>query len=231
MLQIRPDISKNRLYIKIAGKVNKKELDKLYTDIRFSVADLAAGFDVVSDFSECSLVNLNGLPTFRKINNYLVSKGVGNVVRILPQKELIFNQIMNLASRVQGYKPTYVSSLEEAEEHLASAAKRSGIRIHLHFHQIEYTVDGEKGQGSIIDISTSGCGVQSVALPPSENVEMTVLFSLQKQEHVSETFKIKAKVVWVNETSFGVEFKGLDEHRQGVLWQCLAYESQQSINT
>lgn len=77
MLQVKPDINKNRLYLTISGKVTKKELDKLYTDLRFCVAELQPGFDALSDFSECKLGNLNGLPTFRKISIYLVENVYG----------------------------------------------------------------------------------------------------------------------------------------------------------
>ena len=40
-LKATANIAKNRLYITIAGKLTKENLDKLYTDIRFCVADLA----------------------------------------------------------------------------------------------------------------------------------------------------------------------------------------------
>ena len=65
-LKVKADIVKNRLYLAIGGKAVKKDLDKLYTDVRFYVADLRSGFDVITDLSECSLGHLNGVSTFRK---------------------------------------------------------------------------------------------------------------------------------------------------------------------
>ena len=51
-LKVKADIIENRLYFKFSGKAEKDDLDKLYTDVRFLVADLTPGFDVIKDFSE-----------------------------------------------------------------------------------------------------------------------------------------------------------------------------------
>jgi hypothetical protein len=64
--RVTVDLKKNRLYITIAGRLNKKDLDGLYTDIRFGVADLQPGFTVINDLTKCTLAALSGLPTFKK---------------------------------------------------------------------------------------------------------------------------------------------------------------------
>jgi hypothetical protein len=109
-LKVKADISKNRLYFTIAGQAVKEEMDKLYTDVRFCVADLKPGFDVISDLSECNIGYLSGVPTFRKIMNFLITKEVGDVVRIINGKSLIFKQVLNLSSRICGYKPLCIHS-------------------------------------------------------------------------------------------------------------------------
>lgn len=117
-LRVAADLKKNRLYITIAGRLNKKDLDGLYTDIRFGVADLKPGFDVITDLSECTLAALSGFTTFNKITNHLLASDVGKVIRIIDERRIIFKQILNSAARIKGYTPIYVKSLEEAEKEL-----------------------------------------------------------------------------------------------------------------
>lgn len=117
-LGVKADLKKNRLYITIAGKLNKKDLDGLYTDIRFGVADLQPGFDVITDLTECTLAALSGFATFNKITDHLLANNVGKVVRIIDERRIIFKQILNSASRIKGYTAVYVKSLEEAENEL-----------------------------------------------------------------------------------------------------------------
>ena len=52
------DIKRNGLYITLSCDPSKKVLDKVYTDVRFCVADLKSGFDVVTDLSQCTLGHL-----------------------------------------------------------------------------------------------------------------------------------------------------------------------------
>ena len=112
----RADLKNNRLYITIAGRLNKKELDGLYTDIRFCVADLQPGFAVINDLSQCTLAALSGLPTFKKITDHLIANEVGKIVRIVDERRIVFKQILNVSATMKGYTPIYVQSHEEAEE-------------------------------------------------------------------------------------------------------------------
>ncbi len=114
----KADLKKNRLYITIVGRLNKKDLDGLYTDIRFCVADLQPGFDVITDLTECTLAALSGFSTFNKITDHLHANEVGRVIRIIDERRLVFKQILNSASKLKGYTPIYVKSLEEAENKL-----------------------------------------------------------------------------------------------------------------
>lgn len=120
--KVHADLKNNRLYITINGRLNKRDLDKLYTDIRFGVADLQPGFAVVTDLSRCPLAALSGIATYRKITVYLVSSEVGKVIRIVDEDRVLFQQILNNTAVVEGYTPIYVKSREEAEEYLATAS-------------------------------------------------------------------------------------------------------------
>ncbi|MFH0784896.1 MAG: PilZ domain-containing protein [Pseudomonadota bacterium] len=229
-MKVKADISKNRLYLVIAGQVVKEEMDKLYTDVRFCVADLKPGFDVISDLSECNILHLSGVPTFRKIMNFLITKEVGDVVRIINRKSLIFKQILNLSSRICGYKPIYVSTLEEAEEKLEKSIKRNGIRFHINHLPAEYIANEITGKGNILDLSITGCAIESATLPVSAHDEISIKIVFQQQDIPSEEFIVKSRVVRIQgDNIFAVEFKDLDEEIKNRLWKCLICEAQREI--
>ena len=229
-LKVKADISKNRLYFTIAGQAVKEEMDKLYTDVRFCVADLRPGFDVISDLSECDIGHLSSVPTFRKIMNFLITKEVGDVVRIINVKSLIFKQVLNLSSRICGYKPIYVSTLEEAEEKLEKSIKRNGIRFHVNHLPVEYIANDMNGKGNIIDLSISGCAIESATLPVSAHDEISIKIEFRQQDVPSDEFIVKARVVRIQgDNIFAAEFKDLDEEIKDRLWKYLIAETQREI--
>lgn len=109
------DLKKNRMYITFASNIKPRDIEKAYTDIRFGVADLQAGFDVINDLSNANLGHLSGIPIFKKISDYLQSSEVGKVVRVLGKKSIIYGQITRLSKKTCLYKPIYVETIEEAE--------------------------------------------------------------------------------------------------------------------
>jgi hypothetical protein len=229
-LKVKANIGKNRLYFTISGKAVKEELDKLYTDVRFSVADLKPGFDVISDLSECSLGHLSGVPTFRKIMNFLISKEVGSVVRVIKGDSIIFKQIMNISARICGYEPIYVSSLEEAEEKLDQSIKRNGIRFRItDYLPVTYISNETNGKGNIYNLSTSGCAIEVATLPVSIDDDISLKFEFKAKDKQAGEFIIKAKVVRADEKTFAVTFNDLNGNTKDLLWKCLIDEAQREL--
>lgn len=224
-LSVEANIAENRLYITIAGKLTKENLDKLYTDMRFCVADLKPGFDVVNNLTGCTLAALSGIPTFKKITHYLITNKVGIVVRVIDEKQIIFRQIFNIASRLQGYTAIYVSSLEEAEDVLKDAQERDGLRFYLHSQQVEYIIGEVKRYGYILDISTSGCAIKQAEHLPAigELVHFSTTFN--KQGNLLEVFEINAKVIKAKDEMFTVKFVELDIGLKEKFWERLVHES------
>jgi hypothetical protein len=116
--QVKAEIAKNRLYIILRGTVSGKELESIYTDIRFCIADLKPGFQVITDLTEGKIGHLSGIMTFKKIADYLVANQVGTVVRVVGKPSILSNQVSRLTEIIQGYRPVYVATMEEAEEAL-----------------------------------------------------------------------------------------------------------------
>jgi len=227
-LTVISDPSKNRLYFTVAGKITKKELGSFYTDIRFCVDELKPGFNVISDFSECQLVFLNIIPTFRKIMSFLITNRAGEMIGIMYKNSLFFKQIQ-LATIFQGYRPIYVSSLEEAEKKLADLTQRNGLRFNFHRKKVDYLINNVEGKGFILNISTSGCAVKQASTQPSVDAEIQIIITLTTQNKSQEIFTIKAKVIRVEENSFAAEFTDLDNSRKEQLWEYLVDESQCEI--
>ena len=224
------NIKKNILYITIAGNLSKKDLDKLYTDIRFCVADLKPGFDVVNDLTGCTLAALSGIPTFKKITNNLIDNEVGIVVRVVDKRKIIFRQILNVAAKIQGYKATYVNSLEEAEQELLNAQKQDGLRFCLSDQPVAYIVDGNEAIGEISDISISGCAVKHESLEPTMDELISFSTTFQKHENLLEVFETDAKVVWVERNKFAVNFQPVEDDVKKQLAERLVYESKRELN-
>lgn len=223
------DIAKNRLYITISGNLSKRALDNLYTDIRFCVADLKPGFDVITDISECTLAALSGIPTFKKIANHLITSRVGKVIRVIDENKIIFKQILNLAARMQGYRANHVSTLEEAEIELENSQHCEGLRFCLYQQPVEFKTDNDQGNGYVIDISTSGCAIHSTILQPA--VDETVSFTIFFTEHddLLNVFSINATVVSTEKNRFAIHFEGIDDEQKEQLWKRLVHESRCEI--
>ncbi|MGB3223685.1 MAG: PilZ domain-containing protein [Desulforhopalus sp.] len=222
--KVRADVKRNRLYITLSCDPSKKVLAKVYTDIRFCVADLKPGFDVITDLSLCTIGHLNGISTLRKIMDYLIANQVGEVVRVLGKKSLLFKQFIKFRTIFQGYSVAYVATLDEAEDKLINSARRNSLRFCLHRQQIKYRINQEEGQGQIIDISLSGCAVEAATICPTPNTKISFIISIHEDHDTLLSFTIAAKVVRVKDDMFAAQFMNLDNVQKGKLYNCLAFE-------
>lgn len=226
--KVRTDLKKNRLYITLPTSVNIKELEYIYSEIRFGVADLQPGFDVVTDLSNCSIGHLSAVPILWKITSYLTAHQVGRVVRVVGNMSLVLKQLIAISMKFQCYKPVYVLTLEEAEEELRYPTKPDGIRFQLHNKQLEYQFNEERIKGNIIDISTSGCAIKGPAVNLSPKMTLNVTFDLGSKEGLS-TYTLSAKVVRVHNDVFAVQFADMDEVQKRKLYDSLTYELNQNV--
>ncbi len=219
-LKVDADIGKNRLFFTVAGTVNKADLDRLYTDVRFCVADLRPGFDVITDLRGCHLGHLSALPTFKKIMHYLITHGVRDVVRVMNPDNLIHRQVVNFAARVPGYRAMYVNSMEEAEVLLEGSAKRGKLRFMLPDKSIVYTIDNQDTRAALIDISCSGCAIKSLPAPPiGRDLSVSLSFTRNDQELCNFTFA--SRITRELADGFAVEFSDISDADREALQACL----------
>ena len=123
--KVTVDLKNNRLLIVLRGDIHKKELERIYTDVRFCVEDLQPGFDVITDMRDSNIGYLAGAAIFKKIMDFLIFKKVGRVVRIKGKSRIILQQLSRLTKALNGYEPIYVASSEEAEELLQKAQENN----------------------------------------------------------------------------------------------------------
>ena len=220
-LQADADLARNRLLITIAGAIDKAELDRLYTDVRFCVADLQPGFDVITDLSQATLGHLSALPTFRKIMAYLAGNGVRDVVRVMNPDKLIHRQILNHGARVPGYKAMYATSRAEAEAMLGQSAKRAALRFSIPNQTVTLIADGNETVAQVIDISTGGCALL-LHDPPAQGSEVIVAFSLDTHH-----FSLRSRIVRSDENGCAAAFEPADSEEHETLKGCLIAASRQ----
>ncbi|PHR23184.1 MAG: hypothetical protein COA36_17235 [Desulfotalea sp.] len=220
------NFKKNRLTITFAETISKRSLDSLYTEIRFCVADLKPGFDVITDLSMCTLAALSGLGTFRKITNHLIANKVGRVVRVIDETKIIKKQLLNVAARSQCYRADIFNSIEAAEEYLALSADSSGLYFQLHEQSIDYVFNEMRGTGVVEFLSITECIVQVVSLPLKQGAKIELSIKFDKQEGLLEQMEVAAEVVRVEGNSFTAQYRDVDEVLKGQIWDRLVHQSQ-----
>lgn len=223
-IKARAIVKKNRLHVTIAGNIDSKSLERLYTEIRFCVADLTKGFEVISDISQCNLLYISGLPIYKKIVDFLIAHRVGTIVRIIKNNNVSFKQIVNFSEKIHCYRTIYAESSEEAEQKLEHLIKRDGLRFRLNHILLQYEIGEAVGNGSLVDISVSGCAVESTTVPLAENDEIAINIQFDAHDTLPSQFQIKARVVRLGEQQFAAQFLDLDEDHREQLYKRLAHE-------
>lgn len=225
--KVTADLKRNRLLITVSAVASPKEAQKIYTDIRFCVADLRPGFDVITDFSQCTLAHLSVISTMRQIMEYLVTKQPGTVIRVVGKNSLLFKQMLQFLNKFQSYKPIYVNTREEAEEILSKLTQRKGLRYNIFGHRVDYTVGEEKGTGKLADISTSGCAIQGLTIALSTGQEASVVIPIDHGDNLPPSFTFAARIVRVEDDHFAVQFFDLNDDQKAHLHQWFTYEIRQ----
>jgi len=227
LVKASANIKKNRLHVTISGNVDPKSLEKLYTEVRFCVADLKKGFEVISDISQCNILYISSLPVYKKIIDFLIANNVGEIVRVIKQDNVSFKQIVNFSDKIKSVRPIYAESKEDAERRLDQCIKRDGIRLELNNMQLQYEINNEVGSGTVVDISVSGCAVESPTIPLAAGDAIIVTINFDQHATLRSHFQLKARVVRMGGQMFAAQFLDLDEECKDQFNKRLAYEVSQ----
>ena len=223
------NIKKNRLIITVAEKVTPKNINSLYTEIRFCVADLKPGFDVITDLSACTLAALSGFPTFRKISNHLIISKVGRVIRVIDETKIIKKQLANVVARSQSYRVEIFNSLEDAEEYLSKSDESKELSFRLREPLVEYVCNEDQGTGTVAFLSIRECKVSPATLPLEIGSKITLAIKFDHHEDLIGHFETPAEVTLSEDNGFGARFEDVDEVMKDQLWKRLVHESQSEL--
>jgi hypothetical protein len=223
--QVEADFKRNRLLFTVLENITKKNLDRFYTELRFCVCDLSPNFDVVADFSKCSLMYLDSTGTLNSVMRYLVAKRIREKVRVVSDN-LFCKQLKNFTSRERIYEPTYVTSVQEAEHHLENNQRRNGLRIYLKERTAQCLVDSTEIRGRIVNMSISGCSMEHRGEQLPLTGEGALLsFALREGDSIEQGFRIRSEIVRSEKGMIAMKFLDLDEDRKDTLWNCLLNEA------
>ncbi|MDY0391745.1 PilZ domain-containing protein [Desulfobulbus oligotrophicus] len=225
MVKAGANIKKNRLYITISGNIDAESLEKLFSYVQCCVADLRAGFEVISDISACNLLYINSFSVYKKIIDYLIANNAGETVRIVRNNNISSKQIINFYNKIQTIKPVLAESVADAEIKLEQGMKRDAVRFQLKNLSVQYAFNDTPGQGTIVNISASGCAVEPlspVTFTADSIIDLDIIFA--DHDELIIDFRVKGRVVRVTDQQFAVQFLDLDEKKKKRLYERLAYE-------
>nr|WP_321467992.1 PilZ domain-containing protein [uncultured Desulfobulbus sp.] len=228
LVKVRADRKQNRLHITIAGKVDLHSLEQLYTDIRFCIAELNPGFEVINDLSRCQLIYITSLPTYKKIIDFLLSHNAGQIVRIVEEHAVSYKQIHSFTDQISCYQPLYVHSSQEAEQRLEEIRPRAGIRLKLRHLKLVYDSAVGSGEADINDISTSGCAVTKATLILPEQMDFEGFIAFPPHPPLIGHVQMKARVVRCSDTGFAAKFLDVSDEFREKLYQRFLHEAGRS---
>lgn len=223
-VKAKVNIPKNRLHLAISGNIDSKLLEKLYTEIRFCVADLKPGFQVLSDISQCQLFYITSLPIYKKIISFLIAQRAGEIVRIIKNNNISCKQVISFTDRIGGFAPLDVQNQEEAEQRLLEMIPRNGIRLKLRHLFFAYDAPAGSGKGTIADISVSGCAVENATMPLPVDLVIEGSISFDQHPTLIGSVQMQARVVRSDGNRFAVQFIELASDCQEQLFQRFVHE-------
>ena len=111
---------KRLLYLRFVGKVRVEELQQSREELNLLLADLPAGFRVLTDLSGLQSMELACGAEISRMMEILDRKGVSSVIRVVPhpQQDIGLNILAAFHYR-HGIRSATCESLEEAEHLLA----------------------------------------------------------------------------------------------------------------
>ncbi len=227
---VKAELRRNRLILRFSGAIGQKDLDSLYTDVRFCVADLKPGFQVINDLSECTFSSLGCLRTFRNIMHFLLEKEVGQIVRVTRKSSLIHKQISNFSAWFQGYKPMYASTFAEAEKLLDEPGVSRELNFFLHQTPAHFLAGGARETGYIREISTEGCIIEffTSVLRPDE--ELLIEFAFPRGDGSVQPFEIRSRVSALDTNQFTATFVDPGPEQRDLLRACLVHEVHKDLD-
>ncbi len=114
MIQIRKDVSKNRVYIKLKGFFQDEDVKSACEQILTAVKGMTPGFDIVNDISEFKPASSKATEYIAHLQEEVGKLQVGKVVRIVGNNVLGKTQLVRTSQKVVGYRAYNVAAMQDA---------------------------------------------------------------------------------------------------------------------
>jgi len=113
-VEIQPDIGKNRLYIRIDGRLEDAEARAVGDEIIRAMDRLRPGFALISDLTQAEPMGPEGVEQLKRIIAVSRERKVGQTVRIVGRAAMAALQFARTSKQYQ-HEPYLAFSREEAE--------------------------------------------------------------------------------------------------------------------
>lgn len=111
MYSVRSDLSKNRLYIKLSGHMEKSEVAMAADKVIEEAKKLRPGFATINDISDFKPASQDATTELQRAQAFLKQAGTSRVIRILGESTIANLQL----NRTGGYKADTADSIAEAD--------------------------------------------------------------------------------------------------------------------
>jgi hypothetical protein len=116
MYELKVDIDKNRLFLKLDGFFHDDELVNTVNDVKRAINSLKPNFDVINDISGFRPATPEGRDLMMGAMKYVIEHKVNRVVRVV--ENVTGSMQFSRASKEMGYTAVHVKSYKEALEYL-----------------------------------------------------------------------------------------------------------------
>jgi hypothetical protein len=117
-MDIRADVTKNRLYLILSGFFEDPEMTAVADKCIAEVKKLKPGFDIINDISQCKSASDKGIMELLRAQTFIKQSGVNKVVRITG--DIITQAQFNRQAKEAGYSAETAASIAEAEKILSA---------------------------------------------------------------------------------------------------------------
>jgi hypothetical protein len=112
MIEVRADVAKNYLYLRLEGILKSDELRMAGDKVIEEVKKLSPGFSVINDISKFKPADEKGTEEIKRTQEYVAKKEVKKYIRITGSS--VSKMQFQRTSAEVGYKAVEVANMEEA---------------------------------------------------------------------------------------------------------------------
>jgi hypothetical protein len=123
--EVRADVSKNRLYLELAGFFNDEEMKQIVDHAIEEIKKLKPGFDGINDISEFRPTTAEGAKELERALQFARDFGFRRAIRVVGPSAVLGQMQFARKSREVDHEPEFASSIEEAEEMLDRGMRKT----------------------------------------------------------------------------------------------------------